>query len=118
MFGIVGPIFVILFLDSVFKGLINMVENVMFHEFKVKENKKYKTIFDSLQEGILIIERSAQQTAASVPTISFCNEIAETIFNHLLGFGDPIEDLGSTQTKQFFQKKLFYEYHSNAFTDC
>lgn len=70
----------LLFIDSVFKELIHMVENLMFHEFKMKENKKYKTIFDSLQEGILIIERPKKQTAVSLPAISFCNEIAETIF--------------------------------------
>ena len=81
------------FIDTVFQGLIDVVENMMFQECQSRENQKYKAIFDSLQEGILIIDEPQRSNSGSTPSVALCNEIGEIILQKNLNFSEPLDQL-------------------------
>ena len=69
------------YLHFVVKALLKVVEQSIAKELNT--HRRIQTIFHSLQEGILIVQRSSEESK-----VIFANEIAKIIFANLLDVSD------------------------------
>lgn len=107
IFGAVLYIIVCIYLNSAFKTFLKVVEQSIKQE--LNSHRKISAIFNSLQEGIVILQQEAQTAATKAPEIIYANEIARIIFSNLGG----VENFEKA-SKTLVEDKLFHRYQRSA----
>lgn len=101
------------FIDTVFQTLHQLANSQLKDEIKISDHRKYKEMFNSLQEGIIIIEGAFDPLLSFMDySVLFSNEIAEIIFQNILSFTGSLNMLNASQEMELMQKKIFREYRS------
>lgn len=106
-------VFLHVFLLNVFKTLNELANSQLKDEIKISDHRKYKDIFNSLQEGIIIVQGTYDPILNWLDyQVQFSNEIADIIFKKILGFARSLDLLTEYQQKKLMSKKLFHVYRS------